>query len=109
MAAFGKPGTNSIGGFASDYTRQYILEAKVRQTPVEWKDPKDIATQFSNKVLIDTDRLGIAEAIFWCVENIPNRNHYDSVYFYALPNGEYMRMFSFSKPSDAMAFKLRWT
>ena len=90
------------------YTIQHVYELKAKQTPIKWKDPKDIITQFSNRVLVGTRDPSISQVIFWCVENIPNRYHYDYVYFYSNPDGEYMAMFSFAKKEDAMAFKLAW-
>ena len=69
------------------------------------QDPKNVATQFRNRVIvrkIDGDTIKTME---WCKENIANRYQYDRTVFRDL-DGEYVTLYSFAKKEDAMAFKL---
>ena len=77
-----------------------------RKEKGSWVEPSEVATQFSNRIIIDSNEINIAVLVNWCLENGISQYHYDIVNFYCNPNGKYMRMFSFAKKEDAMAFKL---
>jgi len=110
MAVFGNSKTNNGGGFASDYFRQFLsgTTATVEETPM-YQDPKDVATKFINRILIESNKIETTEYLTWCEENSIWHYHRDYIGFNSNPYGKYMRIFSFSKKEDAMAFKLRWT
>ena len=66
----------------------------------------EIASQFSNRVVLDPRKVNIVDAKAWCLGNVSSRYQYDLVAFYSKPEERYMRLFSFAKKEDAMAFKL---
>ena len=97
MAAFGDSGTNV------KVLPVVTWDKKQKQKRMNDYDPRNVATQFSNRVLVEAD---LEEVFQWCVENIESRYHYDVIDFFSKPHIRYMRMVSFAKKEDAMAFKL---
>ena len=103
-----------MAAFNGDITGTFNLKVlpvvtwdkKQQQKVMNDYDPRDVATQFPNRVLIDAER---DEIFRWCAENIESQYHYDVIDFFSKPHIRYMRMCSFAKKEDAMAFKLTFT
>ena len=108
MAAFGNSDTYS-GIHGSKNTNIVIdtyIPDPVRVKKNSWIKLEEVATQFRNRIVIDPEQTNIAHLVHWCFENNISQNHYDIANFYCEPDGQYMRVFSFAKKEDAMAFKL---
>lgn len=72
-----------------------------------YTDPKIVPTKFRNRVSLVIKGHAPAAILPWCHKYF-GYYFYDHTFFTNL-NGERSSMYSFAKPEDAVAFKLKWT
>jgi len=72
------------------------------------QDPNWLPTQFRNRVAIRNIDHDSEAAMAWCRENIDSMFQFDITRITTDLSGYSVTLYSFAKPEDAMAFKLRW-
>ena len=68
--------------------------------------PEDMAGQFSNRVILAFAEATRDQIREWCRENVASQYQFDIIEFYSVDDHKNMRLITFAKKEDAMAFKL---